>query len=62
VAPKSVAPPAGRLLIPTPAFSSIVGRLAANHVLTLVAGNENLRPLGELTLWKGVQEIVFSQG
>lgn len=40
-------------------FSSIVGQLAANHFLTVVEGNENLRPLGELTLWQGAQEIVF---
>lgn len=40
-------------------FSSVVGQLAANHFLTVVEGNENLRPLGELTLWQGAQEIVF---
>jgi uncharacterized protein DUF3830 len=40
-------------------FSSIVGQLAANHFLTVVEGNENLRALGELTLWQGAQEIVF---
>jgi hypothetical protein len=40
-------------------FSSIVGQLAANHFLTVVEGNENLRALGELTLWRGAQEIVF---
>jgi hypothetical protein len=40
-------------------FSSIVGQLAGNHFLTVIEGNENLRPLGEMTLWKGAQEIVF---
>jgi hypothetical protein len=40
-------------------FSSIVGQLAGNHFLTVVEGNENLRPLGELALWQGAQEIVF---
>ena len=42
-------------------FSSIVGQLAGNHFLTVFEGNENLRPLGEMTLWKGAQEIVFAQ-
>ena len=41
-------------------FSSIVGQLAGNHFLTVVEGNENLRPLGEMTLWKGAQDIVFA--
>jgi Protein of unknown function (DUF3830) len=40
-------------------FSSIVGQLAGNHFLTVIEGNQNLRPLGELTLWQGAQEIVF---
>ncbi len=40
-------------------FSSIVGQLAGNHFLTVVEGSENLRLLGELTLWQGAQEIVF---
>ena len=40
-------------------FSSIVGQLAGNHFLTVVEGNENLRPLCELALWHGAQEIVF---
>jgi hypothetical protein len=41
-------------------FSSIVGQLAGNHFLTVIEGNENLRPLGEMTLWHGAQEIVFA--
>ncbi len=42
-------------------FASIVGQLAGNHFLTLVEGVENLRPLGELCLWEGAQEIVFER-
>ena len=41
-------------------FSSIVGQLAGNHFLTVIEGNENLRPLGEMTLWEGAQDIVFA--
>jgi hypothetical protein len=40
-------------------FSSIVGQLAGNHFLTLVEGAQDLRALGEKTLWEGAQEIVF---
>ena len=43
-------------------FSSIVGQLAANHFLTLTDGLEDLRPLGELCLWEGAQDIVFDRG
>ena len=42
-------------------FASIVGQLAGNHFLTVIEGNENLRPLGELTLWQGAQDIVFDR-
>jgi hypothetical protein len=40
-------------------FASKAGQLAGNPFLTIVEGLENLRPLGELTLWHGAQEIVF---
>jgi hypothetical protein len=40
-------------------FASIVGQLAGNHFLTIAEGNENLRPLGEMCLWEGAQDIVF---
>ena len=42
-------------------FASIVGQLAGNHFLTVVEGNENLRALGEMTLWEGAQDIVFDR-
>jgi len=40
-------------------FASKVGQLAGNHFLTITESRENLRPLGELTLWHGAQDIVF---
>ena len=43
-------------------FASIVGQLAGNHFLTIVEGGEHLRDLGELTLWRGAQDIVFERG
>lgn len=42
-------------------FASKMGQLAANHFLTIVEGKENLRPLGELTLWHGAQDILFEE-
>ena len=43
-------------------FASKVGQLAGNHFLTITQGRENLRALGERTLWQGAQEIVFEAG
>jgi hypothetical protein len=42
-------------------FASKLGQLAGNHFLTVVEGRENLRALGELTLWEGAQDIVFER-
>ncbi|KZP34172.1 hypothetical protein FIBSPDRAFT_942332 [Athelia psychrophila] len=41
------------------AFASKMGPLAANHFLTVTEGGENLRPLGERTLWQGAQDVLF---
>ncbi|KAH8682143.1 hypothetical protein BX600DRAFT_505758 [Xylariales sp. PMI_506] len=40
-------------------FASKMGSLAANHFLTIIEGNENLKALGELVLWKGAQDVLF---
>jgi hypothetical protein len=42
-------------------FASRVGQLAGNHFATVYEGNDRLRELGELVLWKGAQEIVFTE-
>ena len=42
-------------------FASKLGQLAGNHFLTIVEGNENLRAIGELCLWRGAQDIVFDR-
>ena len=40
-------------------FASKMGQLAGNHFLTIIEGNEQLRPLGETVLWQGAQDILF---
>jgi hypothetical protein len=42
-------------------FDSKVGQLAGNHFLTITKGRENLSALGKLTLWHGVQDILFER-
>jgi hypothetical protein len=42
-------------------FASKVGQLAGNHFATVYEGNERLRELGELVVWKGAQEITFTE-
>jgi hypothetical protein len=42
-------------------FASKVGQLAGNHFLTVVEDLDQLRPLGELTLWEGAQSIEFDR-
>lgn len=41
-------------------FASKLGQLAGNHFLTVVEGKEQLRNIGEKTLWEGAQDVVFS--
>jgi hypothetical protein len=42
-------------------FASKVGQLAGNHFLTVIEGLEQLRQLGEMTLWQGAQPILFER-
>ena len=42
-------------------FASKAGQLAGNHFLTITEGLDRLRPLGEMTLWQGAQEIAFER-
>ena len=41
-------------------FASKMGQLAGNHFATIYEGNERLKALGDLVLWKGAQEISFT--
>ncbi|HEV2414946.1 MAG TPA: DUF3830 family protein [Candidatus Dormibacteraeota bacterium] len=41
-------------------FASKMGQLAGNHFATIYEGNERLKALGDLVLWKGAQEISFA--
>ena len=41
-------------------FASKMGQLAGNHFATIFDGNERLKELGDLVLWKGAQEIKFT--
>jgi hypothetical protein len=41
-------------------FASRMGQLAGNHFATIVEGQEHLKQLGDLVLWKGAQEISFA--
>jgi Protein of unknown function (DUF3830) len=42
-------------------FASKVGQLAGNHFATVYEGNDRLGELGELVIWKGAQEILFTE-
>ena len=42
-------------------FASRMGQLAGNHFLTITRGQENLRALGNKTLWEGAQDILFER-
>jgi hypothetical protein len=42
-------------------FASKVGQLAGNHFATVYEGNERLTELGQLVVWKGAQEITFTE-
>jgi len=41
-------------------FGSKMGQLAGNHFATIYDGNDRLKDLGELVLWRGAQEITFN--
>jgi hypothetical protein len=42
-------------------FASKMGQLAGNHFATIYEGNDQLAELGQLVLWKGAQEITFTE-
>jgi len=41
-------------------FASKMGQLAGNHFATIYDGNDRLKDLGEIVLWRGAQEISFT--
>jgi hypothetical protein len=41
-------------------FASKAGSLAGNHVLTITAGMDALRSVGERTLWHGAQPLTIA--
>jgi Protein of unknown function (DUF3830) len=43
------------------AFASKAGPLAGNHFATVVEGVEDLRELGLRCLWKGAQDVMFTE-
>jgi hypothetical protein len=42
------------------AFNSKLGRLAGNHFLTVIEGQEQLREMGRKILWEGAHDITFT--
>jgi hypothetical protein len=42
-------------------FASKAGQLAGNHFATVFEGNEQLVELGRIILWKGAQDITFTE-
>jgi hypothetical protein len=42
-------------------FASKAGQLAGNHFATVFDGNEQLAELGRIILWKGAQDITFTE-
>ena len=51
------------ILIPygSASFSSKMGQLAGNHLLTIIEGKEKLPELGKKVLWEGAQDILFEK-
>jgi len=42
-------------------LASKMGQLAGNHFATVVEGADRLKELGDLVLYKGAQEIAFTE-
>jgi len=42
-------------------FASKMGQLAGNHFLTVTAGQDQLKALGNHVLWKGATDVAFSR-